>query len=263
MKKLLAANWMLGLAMLTAGCNIGLAQNEPPPAASAGETASTAPAAPAIPTPATDPALTKATVTTPRLSPWTTEMVKLARAGIEDRVMLSFIENAGTFNLGADQIVHLSDVGVPSDVIAAMLQHDYDVASGARPLTTVTMPPMDPVLEKLLVGLRDQPGKVSVPPPASPAPTAPGSGDSVEVAGGIDSIVVTVVDANTAPVKLTAQGIWKANLGRAPAPNPPKPPGLYRVPETRSVELVPPIIVLNGASPTPNLVVIEMFPSSR
>lgn len=209
--------------------------------------------------------MNSAAVSTPatKLSPWATEIVKLARAGIEDRVMLCFIENAGRFNLGADQIVHLSEVGVSSDVIAAMLQHDYDLASGARPLTTVTTPPMDPAIEKLLVGRRETPGKVSLPPPAPPTTTVSALGSMVEVIGVASSLPVTAVTVNWPCTSQSAAEFKEANPSQPPAPAPTKPAGPYRVPETRAVELAPPIIVLSGTSPTPNLVVIDLFPSNR
>src|ERR1041384_3743276 len=56
-----------------------------------------------------------------QLSPWATEIVKLAQAGIEESVMLSFIDNSGTFNLGADQLVYLTDLCVPAAVADGML----------------------------------------------------------------------------------------------------------------------------------------------
>ena len=264
MKTRLVTHCVLWLTLLAAERNIGLAQNEPPPSAvPAKQTLSPASTAPTTPPPDNNRPTSSAAVftPTPKLSPWATEMVKLARAGIEDRVMLSFIETAGRFNLGADQIVHLSEVGVSSDVIAAMLQHDYDLASGTRPLTTVTTPPLDPAIEQLLVGRRATPGKVSVPPPAPPATTSTPS-NPTEVTVTAHSIPVTVV-ANRPSVSQNAGRINNANTGQSFAPSSTKPAGPYRVPETCAVELAPPIIVFNGASPTPNLVVIDLFPSSR
>src|SRR5512141_197870 len=46
------------------------------------------------------------------LSGWVAEFVKLAQAGLEPNVLLSFIDTAGTFNLTADQIIYLHDIGV-------------------------------------------------------------------------------------------------------------------------------------------------------
>src|SRR5678816_4950142 len=71
----------------------------------------------------------------PRLTPWATQMVKLAQSGIEENVMLAFIDSAGIFGLGADQIIYLKEAGVSSEVLTAMLQHDREVLSGERALT--------------------------------------------------------------------------------------------------------------------------------
>lgn len=55
----------------------------------------------------------------------TADIVRLANAGVDETVMLNYVTNsAGTFNLGADQIIYLRDIGVPAEVVTAMLQHD-------------------------------------------------------------------------------------------------------------------------------------------
>src|SRR5437868_768891 len=59
-------------------------------------------------------------------SPATAEIIKLANAGAEEIVMLSFVTNSlGTFNLRAEEIIYLNDIGVPSVVVTAMLQRDH------------------------------------------------------------------------------------------------------------------------------------------
>jgi hypothetical protein len=69
-------------------------------------------------------------VTNTPLSFWTAEIVKLVEAGISDEVMLAFMHSAGTFNLDADQIVHLKELGVADHLLTAMIQHDTDVMTG-------------------------------------------------------------------------------------------------------------------------------------
>jgi hypothetical protein len=60
-----------------------------------------------------------------KLSPATLELVKLVQAGVPEPVMLAYVTNStGTFNLGADQIVYLHDLGVSGDVIRAMIEQD-------------------------------------------------------------------------------------------------------------------------------------------
>lgn len=53
------------------------------------------------------------------------ELVKLAHSNVDEAVMLAFASNsASTFNLTADQIIYLNDIGVPSSVVTAMIQRD-------------------------------------------------------------------------------------------------------------------------------------------
>jgi hypothetical protein len=47
-------------------------------------------------------------------SPWFYEVERLAKAGIEDGVVQTYINNsAGTFNLTADQVIYLKNLGLP------------------------------------------------------------------------------------------------------------------------------------------------------
>ncbi len=56
------------------------------------------------------------------------EVVKLTQAGVDEAVLLTFITNTtGVFNLGADEIVYLNDLGVPGDTITLMMQHDQSL----------------------------------------------------------------------------------------------------------------------------------------
>jgi hypothetical protein len=74
------------------------------------------------------------------VSPGLDEVIKLVQAGVSEEVIFAFIErHQGKFNLGADQIVYLNDLGVASAVITAMLKHDgsdtalADVATAPAP----------------------------------------------------------------------------------------------------------------------------------
>jgi hypothetical protein len=109
------------------------------------------------------------------LSYWTREMLKLARAGIEESVQYSFIDNAaGTFSLGAEQIIYLRDAGISSDVISAMLQHDFEIAEGLRSIPITVTPSSDFTLE--FVPARSAPASRPSTPRAGPAAPAPSSG---------------------------------------------------------------------------------------
>ena len=59
-------------------------------------------------------------------SPAVAEVIKLANSGAEEDVMMAFVSNsAGTFNLRAEEIIYLNDIGLPSAVVRAMLQRDH------------------------------------------------------------------------------------------------------------------------------------------
>jgi hypothetical protein len=69
----------------------------------------------------------------------TAEIIKLANAGVEESVMLSFITNSlGTFNLRAEEIIYLNDIGVPSGVVTAMIQRDHLLQAESSNLTVTS-----------------------------------------------------------------------------------------------------------------------------
>jgi hypothetical protein len=60
----------------------------------------------------------------------------MAEAGTSDDVLLAYVKNStSTFDLSADQILYLRDIGVSSPVISAMLSRDTDLKSQAAPYT--------------------------------------------------------------------------------------------------------------------------------
>jgi hypothetical protein len=202
-----------------------------------------------------------------QLSPWATEIVKLAQAGIEESVMLSFIDNSGTFNLGADQLVYLNDLGVPSPVVNAMLQHDRDFISGARPLTIASAPPEQPVWPTNLAASSESPRKpnlqpATTPPPApTPAPAATKSdADSpTDLPSGVSGFQSTG-PPNAIPVERNPAKRSALNKSRAPSE---KERSIYRVRDPRPVEFLPPIVFVNEIERTPNTFIIELFPNAE
>ncbi|HXP63019.1 MAG TPA: DUF6600 domain-containing protein [Dongiaceae bacterium] len=53
------------------------------------------------------------------------DLIKLANAGVDASVLLAFATSSGSlFNLNAEEIIYLKDLGVPSAVVTAILQHD-------------------------------------------------------------------------------------------------------------------------------------------
>lgn len=71
------------------------------------------------------------------------EIIKLAQAGVEESVMLTYITNSSSmFNLGSDEIIYLNDLGVASNVVTAMLQHDQGLKTfWANQVTPAVTPP--------------------------------------------------------------------------------------------------------------------------
>lgn len=62
------------------------------------------------------------------------EVAKLAQSGVDENVMLAFVTNSThTFNLSSDQIIYLNDIGVPGNVVTAMIQRDANISVASTP----------------------------------------------------------------------------------------------------------------------------------
>jgi len=288
MKTPIAPIWIAGLVLAMASLPGGLAQNEtkrPEPSASgaapvAPAASATEPSARALTSPLELPspaliALTNDAIVKDRrppskikLSPWATEIVKLAEARIGDDVMLSFIDNSGTFNLGADQIVYLSDLGVPSQIISAMLQHDQELVSGVRPLTIASEPAYEPILPEPIAGGSNTSLKAS-PPPAlmsvSAVPVTAGAAATPDVKSppeinrSIPDVQLAALPApktdELASARLPALSAQRQAVVRKKS--------LYPVREPQPVELTAPIIFIEGEDRPPNTIIIVGFPRTE
>ena len=74
------------------------------------------------------------------------QIITLAQSGVDESVLVSYASNAATpFNLTADQIIYLKDIGVPDSVVQAMIQRDQQlgVTDNTTPSTQAApeMPP--------------------------------------------------------------------------------------------------------------------------
>ncbi|HWY77125.1 MAG TPA: DUF6600 domain-containing protein [Verrucomicrobiae bacterium] len=82
------------------------------------------------------------------ISPGAAEIVKLAEAGSSDDVILAYVQNSqGTFDLSADGIIYLKDLGVSSPVITAMINHDTTLRSqnpNVQPIVSAPTPDVAP-----------------------------------------------------------------------------------------------------------------------
>ena len=200
MKTRMSMTWILGLALALQWVPDAPAQNDPtgssPPVRDAVTAGSAARATPdSAPRTTANPSHSASAVgaapdnpipqnmqaaSNIRLSPWASEVVKLAQAGIEENVLQAFIDNSGTFNLGANQIIYLQDLGVPSQTITAMLQHDAELVSGTRPLTSSTTPLARSAFWMTVATGRDAAANVSKSSLPTPSPSA---SDSKVLAG--------------------------------------------------------------------------------
>lgn len=157
MKARKSFGWLFGMVLAVAGASTGCAQdgvNAPAtansldaggataPAPNSSAAAKTAPAAPASPHKQGDLSLT------PRisLSPWAQEIQKLVQAGVEERVITTYITNsAGMFNLTTDQIIYLKNAGVSPQILSVMVQHDQQLISSGRFMTALAEPAAGPI----------------------------------------------------------------------------------------------------------------------
>ncbi len=73
----------------------------------------------------------------------TGQVIQLANSGTDEGVILSFVNNsASSFNLSADEIVYLKDVGITPQVITAMLQRDQALKQQPTQLATSAPAPI-------------------------------------------------------------------------------------------------------------------------
>jgi hypothetical protein len=71
------------------------------------------------------------------------EVAKLAQAGVDEKVMLSFVTNSQhSFNLSSDAIIYLNDIGVPGSVVTSMIQHDQALKEDSANSFNTASPPV-------------------------------------------------------------------------------------------------------------------------
>jgi hypothetical protein len=115
--------------------------------------------------------------TTASLSPAAGEVVRMAQAGTGEDVLQAYVQNsASAFNLTADQILYLKDIGLPSGVVTAMINRDAALRGQTPPnpyeqrASPPTMPPPAPGAEPAPAGPVAAP---AAPAPATATATAP------------------------------------------------------------------------------------------
>jgi hypothetical protein len=176
-------------------------------------------------------------------SAWTEEVLKLADARMDEAVVRAYIDNAGTFNLGAEDLIRLNELNCPPELVALMLQHDTDIALGLRP-----EPPAPPVAPKVpIIKAAKVPVLKARVEGASPKPSEPES---------------SIVNPSPAPDYFDFMGESEVRLAsdifRTPHTVVKRPYTSVRQPH--AVPLTDPILVHRAVGRVPNNIFVESFP---
>jgi hypothetical protein len=100
-------------------------------------------------------------------SPALAEVIKLAESGLDENVMLAYVSNSpSAFGLGSEEIIFLTDIGVPGPVISAMIQKDHLLSQAPPPM--MVPPSFTAAMAPTNVFTTYQ---AMTPPPAYAAPT--------------------------------------------------------------------------------------------
>ena len=76
------------------------------------------------------------------------QVIKLVQAGVDESVIFSYVTNStSTFNLDSDTIIYLSDLGVPNEVVSAMMQRDQVLQQQMAAANPPPPPPEPPTTE--------------------------------------------------------------------------------------------------------------------
>ncbi len=105
------------------------------------------------------------------VTPALEELIKMVQAGVKEDVLLSYLENStNIFNVGADEIIYLNDLGVPSPVITRLIEQDASPGSVARKQAANAVKPLPRELVLKQPATNVYPSKAAPPPPANTPP---------------------------------------------------------------------------------------------
>lgn len=98
-------------------------------------------------------------------SPALKEVARQLRAGVDEDVVLTFIQNSPTpFQLGSEEIIYLTDLGAPGRIINAMIERDEALRSSALEEPGEAWPPARTVAQVAATNREPETGDV----PAAP-----------------------------------------------------------------------------------------------
>jgi hypothetical protein len=169
-------------------------------------------------------------------------------------VLLTFVDSAGTFNLTADQIIELRDLGVCTQVITAMIDHDFEMFSGLRRMPTLAVSGSQPQITFTVRS--DAPGD-SAAKQADTSTVASAPDEAVHVSLNSDDVSIIGHDELQLSARDSFADDWQPVVQRREGP--PARGGLSPVREPYPVRLTAPIVVINAAGRIPNIVVINML----
>ena len=84
----------------------------------------------AQPTPPLPDSSTELSALPPNILPTSplAQVIRLAQAGVDESIIMTYVTNSGsTFNLNSDKIIYLKDIGLPNEVVTAMMQRDQQL----------------------------------------------------------------------------------------------------------------------------------------
>jgi hypothetical protein len=92
------------------------------------------------------------------------QVVRLMQAGVDESIIMTYVTNSGsTFNLNSDKIIYVKDIGLPNEVVTAMMQRDQQLQQ--QMTASADQPPAQPAPVPETTG---QPETASEPPPVEP-----------------------------------------------------------------------------------------------
>jgi hypothetical protein len=130
-----------------------------------------------------------------QLSPPLMDIVKLVQAGVNEEVIFTYISNStNVFNMGSDEIVYLSDLGVSSAVLTALIQHDTSPETLLRKQASVAVQPLPPGVALNTPAKNIYPSHTVLPPDTNSPSSEP-----LDDQGAVpDAVSPTVVPADPA-----------------------------------------------------------------
>jgi hypothetical protein len=106
------------------------------------------------------------------LSPGAAEVVRLAGSGVGDDVVVAYIQNSqAPFNLSADDVLYLKDIGLSPQVASAMLSHDTTLRGQPQPYAPAAAAPVAPAPVAPMAPVTTAPPPVYAPQQVGAPPT--------------------------------------------------------------------------------------------